>query len=398
MRQELPRLVFISDVPVGQNMRSGSEALARLLGHYPADKVTIIQTQGILPALSNRVTHTRYIRWALPWDRLLHTRLTVPANILKTLHHMAFYKRFAEMVRDLSPDLIVTLIDGNGWILAQRAAAQLNVPLHLIIHDGPEYFHLEYPLTGGLARKEFISACGLAASRWSICAALDNHIERMTNLPGNVLMPLRKASDKSPNIRVIDNTPDHAVYFGGLSSISISQMLNDLALELARVGGKLHVFGGVSPNVLDSSPWRRRAFDYCGPFMDRDNFLDQCRVSYKFMFLPFSFDDDSRKFSFPSKLIDYMLCGLPILVQAPASSPLGTWCAQRLGATQFVGEKGAPALRPAVEALIGSASLRRSLAEGAVQAGEADFAFAPNWRRFIDGITGDDTGHVLRPS
>ena len=76
------------------------------------------------------------------------------------------------------------------------------------------------------------------------------------------------------------------------------------------------------------------------------------------------------RFSFPSKIVDYTLVGLPIIVQAPPPSPIGVWCGDHPEATLFVGEPGREVLGRAISALLDSEDLRSRLAHGAVQASE----------------------------
>lgn len=291
------------------------------------------------------------------------------------------------------PDAIVALVHANGWVLARRLAEQLDIPLHLIVHDGPDHFHQNYPILGRFMREEFLRACRQAVSRWSICTALDHHIEKMTGIPGDVLPPLRRADDISPKQGALKGPANHAVYFGALSSVSITSMMNDAARELARHGGILHAYGGVSPNVAASAAWNGRQFVHHGAFRDRDQFLEQCRQSYGFMYLPFSFEDENIQLSFPSKLVDYTLPGLPILVQAPANSPLGVWCHEFPDAVLFVSECRADALRMPIEALVGSAEFRSRLTHEGLKAGARYFGFERNWKRFVETVSTSTFNH-----
>lgn len=385
MTSRLPRAVLVSDEPIELYGRANTEALARIVQHYPAGNLTIVQTQGVLPEADRRITHyQKYQLSAVPWDRLLRTRMSLPARILKVAHHRLTWRSFSASLRAHGPEVVIAFVGGTGWVLALRAAEQLKLPLHLIIHDGPAHYYLTDPVAGPFLTREFKRACRRATSRWSVCAALDQHIEQMTGVAGQVLPPLQRAEDEPVHSPVLKAPANQAVYFGGLSSISITSMLNDVGRQLNELGGMLHAHGGVSPDVAISEPWKNRCFQHHGAFGDRNRFLEDCRHAYSFMFLPFSFEDENTRFSFPSKLADYTLVGLPILVQGPPSSPLGVWCAENPDAVLFVDERGPDALRSSINALIDSIDLRFRLAKGAIKAGQKDFAFTPNWHRFID--------------
>lgn len=386
MADFLPKLLLISDIPVALNGRGNSEALLRLFEHYSSGRLHVVQTRGELPTIERRMICAGYHNWSVPWDRLLRTRVSKSANILKAAHHRFFSRMSEDAARDLAPDAIVTLVHGNGWVLARRVAEALQIPLHLIVHDGPEHFHLNYPLIGSWLSREFTQACRQASSRWSICTALDQHITQRTFVPGYVLPPMRAKEDQRLKSDALSSGSQDGVYFGGLSSVSITAMMNDLSGILGRFDANLHVFGGVSPDVVASTEWKNRKFRYHGPFDDRSLFFDHCRRNYGFMYLPFSFSDGSTSLSFPSKLIDYTLVGLPILVQAPRSSPIGVWCAENPNAALFVGEPGVDSLMSPVHDIVTGGDLRIHFAHGAFSAGERDFAFEANFDRFVNVI------------
>lgn len=383
---ELPRLMLISDVPVCFGASHGSEALVRLFQHYPSDHLIVVQTQGPMPEPERRLPDQAYHVWQLPWDRLLRTRLNVIGTIMQAIHHRYLFWRFVTAVKAAAPAAIVTLVHANGWVLARRIAAQLSLPLHLIVHDGPDHFQCNSLIVGKMMRQEFQLACRQAASRFSICAALDRHIEQIIGIKGQIMPPLQCRDDKTPERVAAKDTGSQAVYFGSLNSVSITAMINDFAHELARFGGALHAWGGLSPNIKASVPWKDRVFQHHGAFADRNQILAYCRRSCHYMYLPFSFVDENTSFSFPSKLVDYTLVGLPIIVQAPPSSPIGVWCADHPEAALFIGEPGREALGRAISTLLSSEDLRMRFAHGALKAGQESFSFKPHWQRFIKAI------------
>lgn len=391
MKNDFPRLLIISDEPIAAGVGS-AEALRRLLERYPSEKLFITQTEGVLPKLEIRIRGADYARKTVIFDRALRTRFSTPANVLKALGYLSGISSLTKHARMISPDAVITLVRGNGWVAARRVALSLGVPLHLIVHDGPSHFQLDFPVIGPLLRREFTAACRQAASRWSISYALDQEVQRITGAPGDVLPPFRHVDDFPIDFPETEAPNTDAVYFGSLTSRSICQMMNDCATELEALGGRLHVYGGVSQNVSKSGVWAERRFIHHGFFDDRSKFLRDCGKQYRFMYLPFSFEDSSMEFSFPSKLIDYTLVGLPILVQAPPNSPLGIWCSRRPDASIFVGEPGIKPLRPKLMALTSSAEMRHSFAKGAFEAGELDFSFDSNSSRFLTGLMGDGVG------
>lgn len=382
MTGTLPHILVIADEPIVRTLRGNSEALIRLLDRYPADLLTIAQTQGNLQREELRLFCLGYYRWTVPWDRLFFTRLRGLAQVAKIVTYKLSWHRFLGAARRLAPDAIVTLAQNNGWLLAARLARELDVPLHIIVHDGPEHFQLTRPLIGPFMKKEFIAACQQAHSRWSICAELDAHLTEMTGVPGQVMLPLLAADDVIWPPALETAARRDAIYFGGINSASVLTLLQSVGDAMSSSGGNLRVFGGVSPSIQSLPEWEKRSFDFAGSFADRNSFLADCRLKAAFLFLPFPFGETDMDFSFPSKLVDYTLAGLPIVVQAPAASPIGKWCIANPGAVEFVDSPDAGAMVRAVQRILASAEHRQSLSIAALAAGARDFAHEPNWQAF----------------
>lgn len=382
MTTSLPRLLLISNEPVARGLRGNSEALVRLFDRYPADLLMIAQTQGKLPPVEKRLPCLGYHLLTVPWDRLTSTRLNNAAQVAKVAAFGHGCRQWRAAARALAPDAIVALCQNNGWLLASRLARDLDVPLHLIVHDGPQHFQLYRPMIGPFMKRSFRAACRQASSRWSICAELDAHLTEMTGVPGQVMLPLRAADDVILPPAPETSERKDAIYFGGTNSPSVLTQLQALGKTMTASGGRLQVFGGVSPLIQSLSDWKNRSFDFGGSFPDRNVFLELCRQRAAFLFLPFPFGETNMEFSFPSKLIDYTVAGLPILVQAPAASPIGKWCLANPSAVEFVDSPSEDAVRPAVSRIMSSPEHRQSLAVGALAAGARDFAHQPNWQAF----------------
>lgn len=378
----LPRVLLITDAQVARAGRGNSEALVRLFDRYPADKLLIAQTEGHIKPEALRLSCLGYHRWTVPWDRLLSTRLQGFAQIAKVLAFALGWRYWLGQARALAPEAIVTLCQNSGWLLAVRLARELDVPLHIIVHDGPQHFELTKPLIGNFMKRFFIAACHQASSRWSICAELDAHLTELTGVSGQIMLTIRAANDETWLPAQETSERNDAIYFGGLNSPSVLNLLQELGKAMYGFGGRLKVFGAVSPSIQSLPVWKMRSFEFQGSFADRDTFLADCRRQAALLFLPFHFGDSDMEFSFPSKLIDYTLAGLPILVQAPALSPIGKWCRANPAAVEFVDSPDSDTMRLALGRIVSSLEHRQSLATSALAAGARDFAQEPNWQAF----------------
>jgi hypothetical protein len=389
----LPRLMVICDHPIAQGFLGNSEALFRLLQAYPADKLIVVQTSGSHPDPALQVECRNYSLALSPWARLTTTRLAPITKVLNATHYIWNQRTLAQLAREHRPQAVLTLASGAGWIAARRIANRLKLPLHLLVHDGPAHMGIGLFPIGPIIKNELIAACHQAKTRWSICSDLDDYLTELSGVRGNVLPPLRRVDDVSPSRVCQDNTTRDAVYFGGLNSIEIAGMLNSCAMAVRGLGGELRVYGAVSPKVMGSQAWKHRHFIHCGFYDDRSTFLAKCRNKYKFLFLPFTYDGETMAYSFPSKLIDYTLCGLPIVVLVPGRSALGTWCRNNPASVLFVendiDDDVTGILHAKIEILLNSLDLQTALAAGAVSAGESAFSFGHHWERFAAALSHD---------
>ena len=381
------KIAFVSDEPVAFGMRGNPEALARLLSAYPSDKLVIFQTSGSLPPEEQRIKGVKYILNRSCWDRLLKTRFYKIGLILRAINYLFFYQPLLRDLRHFSIDSIVTLIHSNSWMLATGVSRKLNLPINLIVHDGPDNFCFNLPLMAPLIRRELLRACRQAHSRWSISQSLEQYFQIFSGIPGEVLPPLRRSSDKSPVPLSQDLLESNdVVYFGALCFPSTLEMLNKFSDVLKLFNGNLYVYGGISPAISKHIEWSARRFNFMGSFSDRGHFFSICRQKYKFMYLPFSFTENAIKWSFPSKIVDYTLIGLPILLQAPSESPIAAWCANWEGSLVHVAENDQLMLANAVSTLLTSKELRLKIARAGIEASEASFSFQQNTSYFYNRI------------
>lgn len=392
MISQLPRLLLVTDVPVARGHLGSSEALYRLFSDYPPDLLTIVQTHGVLPDAALRLPGRSYLHKPAPFHHLaaqglqgrsLPGRLRAGLGKLAKLGHAAFGgRRWRTEAWATGAEAIVTLCHGNGWLLATRLARDLGLPLHLIVHDGPAYFQLTRPVFGPILTRVFIAACRQARTRWAISPELEGYLAALSGVPGEVMLPFRDAEDLVPAPAPHSPNRRHAVYFGGLTSASVLGQLQKMGAAMKKRDRELRVYGMVTAHIAARPDWAARPFAFEGRFADRDAFLQDCRRTAAFLYLPFPFDEPDMAFSFPSKLVDYALAGLPVLVQAPPDTPLGRWCRARPNCVAYVDSPDLESLLPVLDRLLDEPASGRVLANSLLAAAAQDFEPAVSIARF----------------
>ena len=131
---DLPRLLYIGDVPVEASSH-GSALLYRLLQGYLPEKLMVIEGNLQKPTPERRLPRVQYRLLNLGWERPLNSRFNRYWSPWLTC--MARFKNPAveNLVQDFAPDAVLTVHHGYSWITAARFAERRGLPMHLILHD-----------------------------------------------------------------------------------------------------------------------------------------------------------------------------------------------------------------------------------------------------------------------
>jgi hypothetical protein len=268
--------------------------------------------------------------------------------------------------------------DGEGWLAATELARDLDLPLHLVVHDGYGHWGGTHPVTGRLIESAFISAYQLAASRLCVSPRSEATYREKTGVSGTVLYPMRR-----PNARVYTTPPSRleetlaepvAMHIGTINSPSIVALLASLADVLSTLHGRLVLVGPRSHHVDRSTLLHRDNVEYRGFLPSMDAVTQLCRKQATFLYLPFSFENVGRTAtSLPSKFVDYTAMGLPVLVQAPPRSSISDWICDNPGTVQFVDTRDPVILRRAILDISTNPQKARALAVALAAAGKRSF-------------------------
>ncbi|MCU0839750.1 MAG: hypothetical protein MUE49_13670 [Rhodospirillales bacterium] len=390
MSGPFPRLAVISDVTV----RDGdgcSQALFRLLESYPRDRLTIVQLRERSGNGRRALDGAEYVNMPTPWNRLLFTRLHGVIAIFEYFYRSLRYASVASRVKRENPEIVLTVIEKLGWITAFKVAQRLRLPLHVIVYDGPEHWYAYHPVLGSAIIRVARRTLRYAQTRHSISIPLEAKMAEISGVSGSVLLPFRSQSDEplARQLSQIPRTAEHrsAVYFGSIASLKVFGMLDRFAREIGRFGLTLDAWGGLSPTVTKSPQWPSRAFRHHGFFPDRTEFLKTVRTTASLLYLPFPFDDEVTRYSFPSKMVDYTLIGIPIVVHAPRDTAVAAWCEENRSSAKLFTHLDWQAISGDLRALLGSDSTLRELADGAFAAGAASFSHAHLFQRFVAAVT-----------
>lgn len=352
---ELPRLLYVGDVPV-ESSYHGSALLYRLLQSYPPDRLQVIenlwqsQPQRRLPGVCYRLTPSRL-------RRLLHTRLHPWVSSLFSLTAAWRWRRLARLAGDFRPQAVLTVAHGYSWLTAAALAGHWRLPLHLVIHDDWPRGCLDLPVVKGWIDRQFQRCYQQAASRLCVSPFMVEDYQRRYGVQGTVLYPCRAEGGTvfpQPPQRLRQEKAACTVVFAGtVCSASYRMALRLLADSLTSIGGRLVIYGPLQHETSADIHQGRPNVEIRG-LVDSQQLVQRCRAEADVLFVPMSFEPRERSWmeiAFPSKLTDYTAIGLPLLVYGPPYCSAVRWARENPGVAEVVTEESAAALSAALENL-----------------------------------------------
>jgi glycosyltransferase involved in cell wall biosynthesis len=385
----LPRLAFVTEVPP-LNLSSGPAQLYRLLIQYPADRLLLFEDAGLprypgyeLPGVIRR-------RMMFNWTRLMRSRFG-PWNgaLMFMLDPLLLARRLSRIFRASGCEAVLGIAHGHVWWAAFVASRRLGLPFHLIMHD---HWRYSMALPGWLdrrAERRFATAYRGAASRLVISPGMARRYESAYGAGARLLYPLRPRESE-----VHLRAPDRAdrsfcfAYAGGMDGEWARRAVVDLAHAVDPLGARVLVCQNVSLDALRASGLTADNVDL-QPFLPALDLHRHLRLRADALFLPMSFgaaDRDNMEVCFPSKLADYTVPALPLLVYAPPYSSAVEWAAANPGTAVVVDRRDPGLLRSAAGELLGNPELRARLGAAAAAAGLRDFSATGCFERFSSAL------------
>jgi glycosyltransferase involved in cell wall biosynthesis len=375
--KRLPRLLYLADVPV-ESSYHGSALLFRLLEGWPSEGLRVIETNLWRSLPDRRLPGIQYGELKVGNSRLLHTRFArwYGAWLMRTSGGAG---QVARLLDDFLPEAVLTVTHGFSWLTAARFAAQNELPLHLICHDDlpgtpllPNWLH-------PWLDREFGRVYRQAVSRLCVSPFMCEAYRERYGPEGTVLYPSRGAdcpSFDAPPERFARNDHPFTVAFGGtINSPGYVDALVNMANALALVGGRLFIFGPLTPESARQVGLDRPNIVLPG-LVRSSELVTRLREEADALFVPMSFataDRPNMEISFPSKLTDYTAAGLPLLIHGPEYCSAVRWARENVGVAEVVAEEGTTRLAEAVARLAKEPTRRVELGARALRVGQRYF-------------------------
>ena len=377
---KFPKLLYISDVAVESTV-AGSALIYRLLQNYPIGKLRIIEGNiGESINQKNRLPNVNYEQLNVIQKRLLNSRFSSLYNAYLLLTAKQRVSQLRYLVSDFKPDAILTVAHGFSLITAAKLADQLQLPLHVIIHDDwIQTVNLPQQLQKW-AVGQFADIYRRAKSRFCISPYMVDKYEKCYGVRGTVLYPSRAADsiefDQPAEKQQISGSSLIFAYAGSINSGAYAQSLILLAEVLKLLGGSLIIYSPTTIEYLQQLGLKSNNVTV-RPLVPSSKLIYTLRNEADVLFVPMSFEPEHRsnmEISFPSKLTDCTAMGLPILIWGPYYCSAVRWAKENLGVAEVVDEKDVEMLTNAVKRLFIDKEYRFNLASKALTKGREFFS------------------------
>jgi len=374
----LPRLAYIGDVPIEASYH-GSALLHRLLADYPDGKLAIIEVGLEQSKVERRLENAIYHFEPASLMRLNSTRFSREYEAFRIATARLRGRRLAAKLRPFTPEAILTVSHGVGWIAAAHAARILEVPLHLICHD--EWAQLPSRLIGSARREAlFGRICRAAQSRLCVSPFMVKNYELRFGASSTVLYPSRAKYVSEHGGLSVKTSETNAgitcVFAGSINSPGYAGALARVADELLKLGGGLDIFGPVDAEAGTRVGLNKPNIRFRG-LVPSAQLVKCLQHEADILYAPMSFDPCDRlnmELSFPSKLTDYTLTGLPLLISGPDYCSAVRWAKKYEGVAECVTDVAGDGLAEALQRLA-DPKHRRRIGERASEVGHALFSY-----------------------
>jgi glycosyltransferase involved in cell wall biosynthesis len=391
----LPRLLYLADVPVEASYH-GSVILFRLLQNYPRDMLLVLESGMFGSAGAQRLENVRYAVMGVGKERFLRTRFANWYSFWLTLSATEQSGRIGRNLDTFGPEAVLTVAHGYSWLTAAKYAQANDLPLHLVVHDDwPEVTPTPQG-TRGLLHRQFAKVYRQARSRLCVSPFMVDEYRSRYGASGAVLFPSRAIDAvcfRNPPDPEVDREarPFTLAYAGSLYIGGYVEALRHAAEALKLIGGQLLIYGPTNKDDLGRFGLTQGNVQCLGFVPTSNELILDLRKRADALYLPMSFkpwDLGAMRLNLPSKLADYTIAGLPILIRGPAASSAVLWGRRNPGVAELVEREDVDSLYIAIKRLAEDPSYRSRLGQRAIEIGQECFSNAAARAVFYRSLRG----------
>ena len=382
----LPKILYLADVPV-ELSSAGATLLYRLLQHYPKEKLLIIQGVGLdvnqprIPGVQYHVSKSRL-------ERLRYTRFAKYSKGLFLADQLLLSGKSKKIIQSFKPDIILTASMRLMWLSAYRFSEQFSIPLYVILHD--DWLTSE---DHGKWQKYLADMFGKmyrhASGRFCISPTMEKYYFSLYGVRGDIVYPSRGKDDHIFPVG-LEKTGNRKglkfCYAGSLYTGDFAPMLDLIAYHIGKQKGELHIFSYWDKEMLAQFANLSEKHVTFHSFMHSAELMRKMNEEMDVAILLNSFvNEESFKYNFSSKLVDYISAGLPVLFWGPASSGSIAWASSK-GYDAIVTEQDSKLTGNLIKEFYKD-DKRLAWAKQIQELGVKEFSYEQNYNTFIKRIS-----------
>jgi len=368
---EFPNLLVLSGA-VPETRLAGSLLLYRLLQNYPAERLCVV---GPRPHPESELLSCNYAYLRPARSALLNlTRLAALKRSFEAIGAVGRIPdaRVDQAVGAFRPDVVVSVMERHDYAAAAYSfCRRRGVPLVVVVHDRLESFELVYPGFRAAQLAANARIYQFAVARLCVSGEMVDDLERVYGARGTVLYPNRSEAltprPVSDSVR-LKSAPLLTLGYAGSLAYGYGTRIRQVMPALVEAQTRLRVysydrFSEAVPGVVH------------GGTFPSPELWQRVKGECDAVWLPYSHDAHFQplyRTHFPSKLAEYMVLGMPVLITGPAYATGVKWGANHADAVVTVPDDDISAIREAVVRLREEDVLRIALAAQS-RGGDRDF-------------------------
>jgi hypothetical protein len=310
----------------------------------------------------------------------LHTRFHRLVSSILSFRASRIDPKIEVLAKNFAPEAVLTVGHGYSWITAMAFALRHRLPLHFIIHDDWPNLCFGYSIANRWVKKVFARCYLFATSRLCVSPFMVERYEERYNVTGTVLYPSRAENflpgDDRPKRLFTAHQQLVGAYAGNINSGGYARLIGRLARALAEIDGKLLIFGPHSAESLRSQGLDMPNIELHG-LIPSSELINRLREESDFLFVPMSFDagghSENMRISFPSKIADYTVARVPLLICGPEYCSAVRWAQLNHQVAEIVTSESVVDLKACLRRFQ-STQHRQNLVKAAALVSDRDFS------------------------
>ncbi|WP_293789538.1 glycosyltransferase [uncultured Pedobacter sp.] len=312
-----PKILFIAD-EIPQSINASSIQFYRLFKNYPSDRLIVF---GKKPDPKAKTLNCPY--YELKYVFLERLRLSRFTSLLSDLQAMEFLapmlpQSLVEVANAFKPDLVVSLMQHLTYYYpAYRFAKKEKLPFILFCHDDVEEFSR---IHGGFKRKllQLNGQIYRSASK-RICISPEMAIQWKAKYgaDGDFLYPVASSTLTAKEIDLDSLMPKKELKIGYAGSLAYGykEGIDEIKPILQKTGTVLKIYRDEN-NLLPAS----ENLEYAGFSRTAEETFERIKNECDAVILPYSSEQRFKALystHFPSKIAEYVLLGMPVIITGP---------------------------------------------------------------------------------